>query len=203
MFKAPIRILIVAALCVAALIGLVVREGVARDSGQEIVLAMAPIDPRSLLSGHYVIVSLQEILPPGAPCPWLTQDDSGVWIHTGRPNNWIAFSPNGDRHSVTGSAKTRAEAMQSGAIVARGEAFCAVPPESNDPSQMRVTIFTQLGVDRFHINQAEAERIEHLLRDQSPEDEARVFAIVSIGADGRARLKGVRVDGERLMLDWF
>ena len=62
MLNAPLRIVIVAALCVAGLIGLVVRETMARNSGTEVLLAMEAVDPRALLSGHYVIVQLRESL---------------------------------------------------------------------------------------------------------------------------------------------
>ena len=51
--EAGTRILAVAGLCAAALIGLVVSEGFAREGGQEITLPMAAVDPRAILSGHY------------------------------------------------------------------------------------------------------------------------------------------------------
>jgi hypothetical protein len=66
----------------------------------------------------------------------------------------------------------------------------------------RAREFIDLGVDRFHINQTEAMRIERILRDQTPGQEARAFAIISIGKDGRARIKGVEIDGQRLELTW-
>ena len=37
-----------------------------------------------------------------------------------------------------------------------------------------------LGVDRFHINQTDAMRIERVLREQRPGEETRAFAIVSV-----------------------
>jgi hypothetical protein len=60
-----------------------------------------------------------------------------------------------------------------------------------------------LGVDRFHINQQDALRIERVLREQRPDQETRAFAIISVGRDGRARLKGLRIDGERFELSWL
>ena len=47
MLKPYLRILIVAALCVAGLISLVVRESMARDSGTEVLLAMEAVDRSS------------------------------------------------------------------------------------------------------------------------------------------------------------
>jgi hypothetical protein len=60
-----------------------------------------------------------------------------------------------------------------------------------------------LGIERFHINQADAVRIERILRERVPGGEPRAYAIVSVGRDGRARLKGLMVDGERLELSWL
>ena len=61
-----------------------------------------------------------------------------------------------------------------------------------------------IGVDRFHADQDEAERIERALRARRADGSApSAFAVVSVGADGRARLKGVIVDGRRTDLTWF
>ncbi|MCR6644207.1 MAG: GDYXXLXY domain-containing protein [Terricaulis sp.] len=202
MLKPHVRILIVAALCVAALIGLVVREGMARAGGQEVLLAMQPVDPRSLLGGHYVIVSLHEDIPPGAPCPATLDQSTPAQASSSLPRTWLALAPNGRHHSVAGMAQTRAGAEKLGPIVVRGAAACFAPELDPADPQRTGFITTFIGVDRFHIAQAEALRIEQLLRDQNTEDGPPVFAIVSIGADGRARLSGLEAEGERLMLGW-
>ena len=196
--KAPIRILIVAALCALSLIGLVVRESMARASGTEVLLAMEAVDPRSLLSGHYVIVSLQERIegecgPPPSMDNELERDLASY--------RWLALRKSGMAHSVTGTGRTRDEALTEGEVAVLGTSECtaAFGPEEEAPASVtRLNI----GIERFHIAQAEAERIDTLLRSQEP-GEQRIFAIVSIGQDGRARLKGLQVDGERLELNWL
>lgn len=198
--NAPLRILIVGALCIAALIGLVVHEGAARAGGQEAVLAMQPIDPRSPLSGHFVIVALHENIPAGAPCPATLGQSTPA--PAGVPRTWLALAPNGAHHTVAGMADTREAAARLGPIVVRGAAACfAVESSESDPPRNGF-ITTDVGVHRFHINQAEATRIESLMRAQNVSETSNVFAILSIGADGRARLKGLDVEGQRLMLDW-
>lgn len=192
MLKAPLRILIVAAICVASLIGLVVREGAARVAGAEVLLPMEAVDPRSLLSGHYVIISLREALEAHEPCPAPTSE-----------TRWIALAPDGDVHRFAGSAPTQAEARQIAPVVVRGAFTCTTGlPADGDFPGAPGWIMLQLGIDRFYASQSEAERIDRILRDQRPGDDARVFAIVSVGLDGRARLKGLVVDGERLELGW-
>lgn len=192
MLKAPLRILIVAALCAAGLIGLVVRETMARASGAEVLLAMEAVDPRALLSGHYVIIQLRERLAGGEPCPEQASEQS-----------WLALAPNGETHSFVGSAPTREEALQLGPRAVRGSFFCSPPVAPADGfGGAPGWVDLDLAINRFHINQADSERIDRLLRAQTPGAEARVLAIVSIGQDGRARLSGLMVDGERLELSW-
>ena len=196
---APLRIMIVAVLCVLALIGLVVREGMARDGGTEIVMPMEAVDPRSLLSGNYVAIDLRESFPADLPC------------HT-QMGDWIGLAPNGRTtatgarlYSLVGSAPTRAEAnLIPDTVMARGSFYCNAPTPAVGGSQaIPGWISFNLGVDRFHIHQTQALRIEALMRDQQPGDPQRVFAILSVDADGRTRLKGLIVDNERLELNWL
>lgn len=193
MLKAPLCILIVAALCLVALATLVVREGMARDAGTEILLTMEAVDPRALLSGHYVIVDLRERITPSSVCPERTGQQQ-----------WLALAPNGDHHSFAGATADRESAAQLGPIVVRGDFDCFVPaPDTAPETATEGWTSLNLGIDRFHINQTDAERIEHVLRDQAISEATPAYAIVSVGRDGRARLKGLVVDGERIELNWL
>ncbi|MEZ6024351.1 MAG: GDYXXLXY domain-containing protein [Hyphomonadaceae bacterium] len=185
------RILIVAGVCIAALVGLVISEGAARAGGQEVRLPMEAVDPRALLSGHYVVVDLRQRLAPGQQCP------------TGE-GDWIALRPEGDHHTVAGAAPSRERAQQVGPLPVKGGFSCSEPVEDADGEMVRPAfVALDLDIHRFHINQTDAERIERVLREQRPDDATRAFAIVSVGRDGRARLKGVEIDGERLELSWL
>jgi len=192
MLSAPIRILLVAALCIALLIGLVVREGMARDGGQEVVMAMAAIDPRSILSGHFVIIDLREATSADTPCP-----------PQGENSQWVALAPEDGRHRVVGAAATRAEALALGAIAVRGEITCTQGAPATDQSDgFPGWIGADVGVSRYYAAQSEALRIERVIREQTPGEDTRVYAILCIGDDGRARLKGLIVDDQRLELGW-
>ncbi len=187
------RILAVAAACAIALVGLVIREGRARDAGAEVLLPIEAVDPRALLSGHYVIVAPTWRLDPAESCP--PGQDGG---------EWVALSPRGSLHVVAGAAPTRDDAQRIGPLVARGSFHCTPPREpSGDSPAQHGFVRATLGPERFHIDQDDAERIDSVLRQQAPGAPARAFAVMSIGADGRARLKGLIVDGRRFDLDWF
>ena len=169
-----LRIGAVALLLVLALVGLLVREDRARAAGQEVRLAMEAVDPRSLLSGHYAALQLVERLDDGAPCP------PDLEAHYGHDDSWVALTPTAENtHRVTGGGATRDERPQ--------ETF----------------ITLDIGVDRFYADQSEAEALEAALRRQGDAAAPPAFAIVSVGQDGRGRLKGVEVGGTRADLNWF
>lgn len=188
------RILAVAALCAASLIALVVSEGVAREGGQEALLPMEAVDPRSLLQGHYVELRLIQRLEADALCPQVNGDAQ-----------WLAFSRGADNVlTFAGGAVSREGATRFAPVPVKGSFTCSDPVIGVDgnpgtPGWVQVDV----GVDRFHINQTDALRIERVLREQRPGENTRAFAIVSIGRDGQARLKGLVVDGERLELSWL
>lgn len=185
------RILLVASVCAASLIGLVVSEGFARQGGQEVLLPMEAVDPRSLLSGHYVRLGLTQRLSPTETCP-----AAGDW-------SWVALRAEAGRYVPVGGAVSREEAQRLGLPV-KGTFSCAPPtPPSGDDPGTPGWIALDIGVDRFHINQRDALRIEEVLRAQNVDEETRAFAIVSVGRDGRARLRGLSIDGERLELSWL
>lgn len=188
------RILAVAALCTASLIALVVSEGVARESGQEALLPMEAVDPRSLLQGHYVELRLIQRLEANEPCPQV--DGNAEWLAFYRGDN--------DVLTFAGGAPSREGATQIAPVPVKGTFTCSEPVITVDGSSGTPgSVELDLGVDRFHINQADAQRIERVLREQRPGEEMRAFAIVSIARDGQARLKGLMVDGERLELSWL
>jgi hypothetical protein len=188
------RILAVAALCAAALIALVVTEGVARDSGQEALLPMEAVDPRALLQGHYADLNLVQRLEANEPCPQVDGDAE-----------WIAFYRGEDGVlTFAGGARSREGATQIAPVPLKGSFVCSEPETMVDGNPGRPgSVTLDLGIERFYINQADAERIDHILRQQRPGEETRAFAIVSVARDGRARLKGLIVDGERLELSWL
>jgi uncharacterized membrane-anchored protein len=192
------RLLAAGALCLLALVSLVAFEARARAAGTEVILDLEPVDPRALLSGHYVILGFAQTLAPDAACPPIAEVS---WSR--RHEGWVALRREGDRHVVSGAASTRAKAERLGEIVVRGAATCNPPtPSTKDGPGAPGAVRLELPVDRYYADQDEAEAIEKAMRDRAAE-EARVAAILSIGKDGAPRTKGLIVDGERVELTWF
>ena len=184
------RIMGAALVLAALLVALVVRETGARDSGREVRLPMEAVDPRDLLTGHYVALRLSQLQAPGQPCP----PGSGTMIKPG----WIALTPGPAGDRVTGVGPDRATAARFGPIQMRGKANCW--GDSHDPAD-RARVAIDVGVTRFHADQKQSESFDKALRDRKV-GEATAWAVVSVGEDGRARLKGVIIGGHRADLTW-
>lgn len=184
----PIRIGAVALLLLALLVGLVARETTARAQGTELRLTMQALDPRDLLTGHYAALDFGQTLPLGVACP------TGLGLEP-KPG-WIAFTPGPASARVTGFAADRASASRLGPIVAKGKATCW--RDKGDPTVPgRITL--DLGVRRFHADQKRAEAVEAALRGREP---GAAIGVISVGKDGKPRLKGVIIAGQRMDLDW-
>lgn len=184
----PVRIVAAAVLLAAALVALVAYEGRARAQGQEVRLAMEAFDPRSLLTGHYAALQLTHALPEAVACP------------DGGETGWLALRPDGEVYRMAGAAASREAALKLGPVAVRGSAYCiGGEGPGGDGQPRRVTL--DIGVDRLHADQAEAEALEAALR--AGPDRPEAVAVVSVGRDGRARLKGVIVGDRRTDLDWF
>ncbi|WP_337188597.1 GDYXXLXY domain-containing protein [Phenylobacterium sp.] len=203
-FPAPrARILAAAVVLTVTLCGLVVREGVARAGGQEIRLAITGYDPRSLLSGHYVRFQIRGDDPGGLACP------PGSERNAGAPRRWVALRRQGEAHVASGAAGTRTEAAALGEVVVRGSLTCmrvmdetVLPDGAVRRESVSRLAAIDLGVDRIHLDQAQAQTLERRLQGRE-EAAARAFAVFSVDAGGKARLKGLVVDGRRYDLNWW
>jgi len=201
-FGVPMRIVAAAVLLALGLVGLVVREGMARAEGQEVRLAITGYDPRSLLTGHYVQFQIRENLPPGTPCP------AGVRTFP-QKLDWVALRRSGDHHVVVGAASSRETALKLGEVAVRGSFVCfAASPGWRRPGQAADSpeasaLTVDLGVNRLHVDQARAEAMQLDLRGVIDAEPRTDYAIISIGRDGKARLKGLIVAGKRTDLSWY
>jgi len=191
----PARILGAGLLLVLMLVGLVTYESRARNAGQEVILAMEAVDPRNLLTGHYVSLRLTQALLPGQACPPRTQPYS--------EGGWLALRADGAQHRFVGAGPTREAAKAKGGdVLIRGGVYCS-RVAVGEAGESREAVTLDIGVDRFHAGQDQAQAMEKALRARRDPGAAPAFAVVSVGDDGRARLKGVILDGKRTDLDWW
>lgn len=147
--------------------------------GREIVLKPEPVDPRDLFRGDYVILSYAiSRSPEGADFDqgaqvWvkLAQTDDGAWRVRGVSEERPGQTPD--------EVILRASADRRGSL--------------------------NYGLERFYVPQGEGLRIEEIMREgrgQAGDEDAdqgasdRLEVVVAVAPDGRAAIKGLRVDGE-------
>ncbi|MDQ0464185.1 putative membrane-anchored protein [Caulobacter ginsengisoli] len=187
----PILIVLAGLLLAGALTALVVREHQARAGGREVALTIQGVDPRDLLTGHYVAFSLVEPLREAEMCPV-------TLIGPAARQGWVALSPKGDpkdnHWQATGRAADRATAARLGVLTVKGSATC-LPQEGHQ-------IELDIGITRFHASQAQSEQIARDIPRWNSNGQAPAYALVSIGQDGHARLTGLLIAGHRIGLDW-
>jgi hypothetical protein len=115
-----------------------------------------------------------------------------------RKPRWVALTVGAGGHGrVAGVGGTQGEAKRFAPLTAPGDAYCvaSVPDAPGD-------VQTWLGVDRFHLNQAEAQRVAAAMSPTSDQP-APVAAVLSIGGDARTRMKGVIIGGQRIAPNWY
>lgn len=193
-FSLPVRIVGAAMVLIAGLCGVLVNESVQRAQGTEVVLRVRGVDPRNLLTGHFVALRFAEALPAGAVCPPGVNDLGNGGQKGIKP--WLALKTSGEFARVVGVGATREAAKAFAPVVVQGSASC-VFDTPDGPKDLGADI----GIERFHASQKDAEALQLALRDST--DDTPHLAIVSIGKDGRARLKGLKINGMSYDLAWW
>ncbi len=179
--KPPIRFaLAVLAVCLlqtAALAYMVLgRAAILRD-GQEVMLRTAPVDPRDLLRGDYVIMGYEVSTVPAAA---FTGEMPKA---RGRERLWVRLAPGEDGISAIREAAYAPLPPEPGTVVMRSLPFDYWPSDS--PQDRRA----DYGIERYYVPEGEGRRLEDM-RDQQA-----LTVAVRVAADGTAQLRGLYADG--------
>ena len=196
------------------LVGAAVRHALAVRAGAEVILEVAPVDPRALLMGHFTHldyaaerpVALSELVdePERSQIADLLAD--------GRAHRlWLVLGADARGYGTpAGLHLKRPKSTPAGRIAIavrtrRADYFLLRAGEEATVGAVGDIEF-DFGVDRYYADQAEALAIENAARTRTGPAGAwdpAVQAVVSVGADGVGRLAGVVVAGERRDLSWF
>ena len=171
--KYAIALLIVATAQTIALGWMIAGRVSLIKSGQEVVLNITPVDPRSLFRGDYVILSydisqlnLEKLAGDdnfkrnAIVYVTLARDAQGIWAAS--------------RLSTTlPESRSENEAVIRGKVRYSGK-------------QLRV----KYGIESYFVEEGEGKRLENLVRDK------KLAALIAIGPDGEAAIKGLMIDGK-------
>ncbi len=175
---------VVAALQIGFLLSMIAGRAAVLRSGQEVVLAVEPVDPRDLLRGDYVILgyNISRVpagLFPGMPAESAGEDDRTVFVRLKADADGV-FQP------IAASFDERTQpAPAPGEIDIRGSTHSRWSPGT-------AFVAVRYGIERFYVPEGEGREIERDMRQRS-------FRMkVAVAADGTAQIKSFH-DGETML----
>jgi uncharacterized membrane-anchored protein len=149
-------------------------------NGRELVLDVVPVDPRSLFRGDYVILNtelnrfaggkVEGAMAKGAPLyVTIARDTAGKW-------------------QVARAAAQRPRTVAADEVVlkARPDRWSAGRPAAN------ATVDVRYGIESYFMPEGTGMALEKEVGQK------RVRAVVAVGRDGSAAIKGLEVDGKRV-----
>lgn len=174
-------IIIVAGLQTLALGYMVWERASLIAGGKEVTLEVAPVDPRSLFRGDYVILNYRSIsqldatILTGPP-----QKDQPLYVTLRR-------TPSGAWMPVS-AAHARPDRFPEGDVVIQGRIDDIWQPTLGQPTQLRV----RYGIESYFVPEGTGRDLENRVRDGS------MKVIVAVGASGDSAIKGLEIEGVRI-----
>lgn len=153
------------------------------ENGREVILPVQPVDPRDFMRGDYVVLGYE------VSAPTLREENLGRPVSGFRPGQEVfaVWSPDGKGgwqvKSVDVSLPERL-GVDEIAVKATLRSIWGA-------SSAGVRLNLRYGIESYFVPEGEGRTLEKVVRDK------QVQAIVAVGGDGTAALKGLVVGGER------
>lgn len=174
-------LLLVAGLQTAALGYIVINRDSLLKNGREVVIQVQPLDPRDLFRGDYVIL--------GYPISQINVAEGELPAGIEKGATFYAVLKPGENATWTVSrvAARYPEDAATPQIVLRGR----VQSVYGGPEGKGFTLNARYGIETYFVPEGEGKVIEKQVLEKS------VKAILAVGGDGEAALKGLLIDGVR------
>ncbi|MCB1472716.1 MAG: GDYXXLXY domain-containing protein [Rhodobiaceae bacterium] len=149
------------------------------SAGHEITLKTVPVDPRDLFRGDYVILNfaISRVELADVPHPDTIDELDEVFV---------IISPQDDDWAVSSLSEAMPDTMPPGAQVLRADVDYLSGEGANRTARLRY------GVESYFVPEGTGRDLEKLVRDKA------LSVIVAVGPGGRAAIKGLVIDGERI-----
>lgn len=181
------RLLALIAVQTAALLAMILLRQWTLETGARVVLETAPVDPRSLFQGDYVILGYRvgelSLDTLAGDRDLVTGDDAYVVLRPGEPG-WTA----------TAIHRTRPATVDG--VVMRGrvdgvDSRCRSP---NTPKPCPTVIRVRYGIESYFVPEGTGRELENRVRRGS---EDKVTVEVAVNRFGTAAIAALRINGER------
>ncbi len=150
-------------------------------NGRVIKAAVVPVDPRDIFRGDYVTLGYGFTSGADISLPDGVRMGDTVYalLKEQGPSEWTLASVTGEKPEAQGSGEVVLKAIVDSAR--RGQAAGPVTV-----GRLR------FGIERFYVPQGQGLEIEKQVREK------RIVAVLAVGRDGKAALKGLEADGQRI-----
>jgi uncharacterized membrane-anchored protein len=176
-------LMVVAVVQSAALFKMVYDKDRLLKSGHEITMPVKPVDPRDLFRGDYVTLGydISTLNKANAQAGQLADLSAGS-------SAFVTLSPEPDGGwTVKDVASAFPSQVADGDVVLKGRVKNAWAPANGSDKTLNV----RYGIETYFVPEGAGRALEGKVRDH------KIEAIVAVGSDGTAALKGLVVDGER------
>ncbi len=148
-------------------------------NGKEVVLAVAPVDPRSLFRGDYVILNpdIARINTNQAPKGIRNNDEVYVVLQKAPNGTW----------SYVSLRKALPQDLGKSRIAVRAR----VKSVWRDRRTGQTKLSLRYGIEKYFVPEGAGKALEKKVRER------RIRAIVAVGSGGKAALKGLEISGKR------
>jgi uncharacterized membrane-anchored protein len=176
-------LIVVAVVQSAALFKIVYDKDHLLKIGREITMPVQPLDPRDLFRGDYVtlgydISTLTKAKAPTAKLDGLLRGSTAFVTLTPQPaGGW----------SVSGVSEDFPAQVPASDVVLKGRVKSAWARADGSEKTLNV----RYGIETYFVPEGTGRDLESKVREH------KIEAIVAVGADGTAAIKGLVVDGER------
>jgi len=150
-------------------------------NGKEVVLAIAPVDPRSLFRGDYVILNpdIARITLNHAAREIKKNDEVYIVVQRQTDGTWTYQT----------LSETRPDDLPNDKSALLGR----VSSVWRDNKTGKATLRLRYGIEKYFVPEGTGKALEKKVRER------QIKAIVAVGADGTSALKGLEVSGKRLL----
>lgn len=188
----------VAAFLTCLLLFGVISHMTAISSGKEIAVKARGYDPRAILLGHYVRLTpeAEALLTPEQSAEIESTYNLGDELWTRNVEGWVVFAETESglwEPQMISEGKPRTTDNHVGIFTE-----VSIYPEHRDDDIHQYHIQPWLSIDRYYANQREALMIEEMIRNNQD-----VRLLISVTSDGKAHLKGVEANGNRMVMSWW
>lgn len=171
----------VAALQTATLGYIVYKRVALLASGREIAAEVIPVDPRDLFRGDYVILGYTFAQRGEVPVPDATRTGATLYV-TLKPAG-------GAKWDIASVSARYPETTAAENVVIKGIVNHVLPKTDTTPAMASL----RYGIESYFVPEGTGRELEEKVRDK------RITAILAVGRNGDVAIKGLSVDGERIV----